>query len=210
MKDNILITGSHGFIGSRIKGGKKLVGDISTYLVVKIQARYVKGIVHLAAKSNNRMCEDNERETVLSNLLGLCNVLEVALAEKIWVLFISTHQVGDSTFYGLSKLMGEELCRLFQKRGLKVSILRLPIVYGENDKQDKIVTKFINQLKQGIEPKIETDNPFYFAYVDDVIKVIEDEVHVLTWGRITGKQYLLTELSDGIKKCLERENNNDR
>jgi nucleoside-diphosphate-sugar epimerase len=81
-----------------------------------------------------------------------------------------------------------------------VKILRLPIVYGEKDRPDKIVTKFINQLKSGIEPKIDTEDKFFFLYVDDAAKLIESEVNVLNGG--SGKKYSLLDLADGIKKCL--------
>lgn len=209
MKDNILITGSHGFIGSHIEGGKKFYGNIGNYYLVKIQTNGMEGIVHLAAKSNNIKCIEDPIETIKSNLLGLANILDIALTNKLWVLFISTYQVEEHTFYGLSKLMGEELCRIYKEKGLKVSILRLPIVYGENDRQYKIVTKFINQLKQGIEPNIDTDKEFYFSYIDDVIKVIENEVNVIRGD--FGEKYSLYDLKDGIKKCLnELEKNNDK
>jgi len=209
MRNNILITGSHGFIASRIEGGKKFHGNINSYYLLRMQAAGTEGIVHLAAKSSNNKCIEDPRKTIESNLLGLSNILEVALINNLWVLFISTYQVSEQTFYGLSKLMGEELCRVYKSKGLKVHILRLPIVYGENDSQDKIVTKFIKQLKQGIEPKIDTDKEFYFNYIDDVIRIIEEEVNVISCRRSTMKKHTLTELTDGIKKCLELERGKD-
>jgi len=200
MTDNVLITGSLGFIGKHIEGGKIFYGDINDYGSLFNQAENTVGIVHLACKSNKRKCEKDIRATLYSNLFGMCNVLDVALARNIWVLFISTYQVKEQTIYGLSKLMGEEICRLYQKKGVKIHIIRFPIVYGKNENSDKLVSKFIAQLKQGIEPKIETDEKFYFLYVTDAIKIIENEVEVLQTG--FGKKYSLIDLSEGIKKCL--------
>lgn len=196
---NVLITGATGFIGSKLKG-KKFDGRLENKDNIFAQSVGVEGIIHLAAKSNKRRCEENLKACIETNLVGLCNVLEVALERNIWVLFISTYQVKDSNLYGLTKLTGEELCRLYQQKGLRVRIIRLPTVYGPGDKPDKIVTKFINVLRLGDNPKIETDKKLYFGYVDDIIKLIENEVKVFKWEK--GKKYSLTDLEDGIRRCL--------
>jgi len=197
----ILITGKHGFIGKRLSMGKKFTGRLENYQAVMKATYKMEGIIHLAAVSNKRLCEANPEKCIHSNLLGVYNVLEVALQRKIWVLFISSFAVREKSFYGLTKLMGEELCRVYQRKGLKVKVLRLPIVYGPGDKSDKVVTKIINELKQGIEPTINTSDDFYFAYVDDVARVIENEVEVLKGG--IGTQCNLHTLTEGIKECLK-------
>jgi nucleoside-diphosphate-sugar epimerase len=107
----------------------------------------------------------------------------------------------------LTKLAGEELCRAYSEKGVRVKILRLPIVYGPGDKQDKVVTKIINELRSGMKPKINTNQKFYFAYVEDVAKIIESEVEVLQ-GKF-GKKYSLHELAAGIKKCLKEKERRD-
>ncbi|MDP8265820.1 MAG: SDR family oxidoreductase [Candidatus Aceula meridiana] len=207
MNKHILVTGSRGFIGRRIEGGKPFKGDVSDYTSLYMQTENVTGIVHLAAKGNEIDCQLYLKKTIEANLLGVLNVLEIALERKLWVLFISTYQIRKETFYGLSKLMGEELCRLYEKKGVNVAILRLPIVYGENDKQYKVVTKFINQLKNGIEPTIMDLNMFQFLYVDDAAKIIEREANVLDCK--FGNMHSLCDLRDGIKKCLQTEGTKD-
>jgi nucleoside-diphosphate-sugar epimerase len=200
MRKNILITGKDGFIGSRVKGGKAFRGRLENYKDVLREAEDVSGIIHLAAKSNARLCEADPIGCFGSNVLGVYNVLMAALEKKIWVLFISSYQVREKNLYGLSKLMGEELCRIFQDKGVRVKILRLPIVYGPGDRTDKVVTKIIGELRRGIQPKISTDKKFYFIYVDDVAKIIENEVDVIE-GKF-GRQFSLHELVDSIRKCL--------
>lgn len=198
MKKDILITGAGGFIGSRIKGTRayKRIGGGSLFR----QTQGISGIVHLAAVSSQQACEDNPEECLKANLLFLIQVLKVALLRKIWVIFISTYQVRTPGLYGLSKLMGEEICRIYQVKGLRVGILRLPIVYGPGDKAHKVVTKFIEAIKAGKTPKIDTRRKFYFAYVDDVVEMIEAEVDVMNCA--FGKKYSLRELVVGIRKCL--------
>ena len=197
-----LVTGYKGFIGKRLSG-KPYIHRLEDYASLFNATEDVTGIIHLASKSNKRSCEADPKECIKSNLLGLCNVLEVALRRKIWVLFISTYQVSEQHLYGLTKLLGEELCRVYQNKGLNVRIARLPIVYGPNDKSDKVVSKFITQLKSGIEPKIDNDKHFNFVYVDDVIKLIEHEVDVL--NNQIGKPYTLLNLVDGIREVLREE-----
>jgi len=201
MKKDILITGAKGFIGKRIKGGKIFTGRLEIFGDLLVATSYTKGIVHLAAQSYNGSCEADILKTVMANIFGVYNVLYAALERKIWVLFISTYQVRRKNIYGLSKLMGEELCRVFQKKGVRVKILRLPIVYGPGDRSDKVVTKIIRELKAGQVPKIDTDEKFHFAYVDDIAKVIEKEVSVMC-GNKYGRFVSLHDLVDGIKKCL--------
>jgi nucleoside-diphosphate-sugar epimerase len=161
-----------------------------------------RGVVHLAARSNRRSCEEDPAECIRINLLSLCYVLEAALRCKAWVIFASTFQVLDEHIYGMSKLIGEELCRLYQAKGLRVKILRFPIVYGPGDRPYKVVTKIISEVESGKLPKIETDKKFHFLYVDDVADLIEAEVDVMNCA--SGKKYSLRELVVGIKDCMQK------
>ncbi len=203
MKNNILITGKKGFIGRNIDGGKEFIGNIANYMDVDKATNDVLGIVHLAAKSSKTKCEENYRECINSNLIGLCNILDIAFKKKLWVLFASTFQVKEPTLYGLTKLLGEELCRLYKKKGLRVSIIRLPIIYGPNDRVNKVVTKIINELKMGKEPVVHNHLEFNFLYVKDAAKRIESEVNVLEGG--FGMEYTIRDLISGIKECLNEE-----
>ena len=201
MKNDILITGANGFIGSRIKGGRKYYGDILSIGDMLNATKGMKGIIHLAARSNKRKCDNDPSACIASNVVGLLNILNVATVKGMWVLFVSTHQVTENHLYGLSKLMGEELCRLFNARGLRVYILRLPIVYGKGESEDKVVSRTIAKMKRGIVPKAESNGMFHFFYVDDVINMIEKEVAFI--GDISKvKKYSFRDLTDGIKEML--------
>ncbi len=199
MNNDILITGSKGFIGNRLKG-KTFEGDIRQINLLLDQVENVNGIVHLAAVSGKKRCSEYPYECITTNVLGTLNILDVALLKKIWVLFISTYQIKEHQLYSLSKLLCEELCKLYKEKGLNVRILRLPIVYGENDKSHKVVTKIINEIKSGIEPIADNDEKFYFMYVDDAVKEIENQVDVIQGGH--EEKYSITDLITGIKKCL--------
>jgi len=201
MTDDVLITGSSGFIGKHIAGGKIFTGRLNDLASVREQSRDVCGIVHLAAKSDKQTCENDPRGCISTNLTGLCNILETALNMKIWVLFISTYQVKEPHLYGLSKLMAEHICLIYKQKGTNVRIVRLPIVYGAGQGKEKIVAKIIEKVKAGQEPVIETDAKFFFIYVKDVVAMIESEVSVLKGeGQVA---YSIRDLVSGIKECLK-------
>lgn len=200
MDKSILITGHRGFIGRRING-RPFEGDICSSKDVRDSIKGIKGIVHLAAVSNSKDCEENPYKCIHSNIFGTYNILNTIKDKKIWLLFISTFRINKPNLYGLTKLIGEELCRLFiNKYRIRIKILRLPMVYGPDDKPYKTVTKIINQLKAGKKVKIDTDEKFDFTYVDDVAKMIQREINVIKLG--TGKKITLTKLEEGIRKCL--------
>jgi nucleoside-diphosphate-sugar epimerase len=130
--------------------------------------------------------------------LGLLNVLELALQNGIWVVFISSFQIRERNLYGLSKLVGEELCRIYKRRGLKVRIVRLPIIFGPNDTP----AKFINKVLRGENPPVKGNRKFHFLYVEDAIKYIEREVNVIDGNDVWGKKITLTKFKDGVNACL--------
>jgi UDP-glucose 4-epimerase len=93
-------------------------------------------------------------------VIGTYNVLaEASLAGVKKVVFTSSREVyGEvkrlpvaatarlepKNAYGTSKLAGEECCRVFSKKGLAVSILRLANVYGPGD-EDRVIPIFVNR-----------------------------------------------------------------
>jgi len=154
----------------------------------------------LAAVSCNKDCEKNPLKCFFSNVLGTLNLLAHIDGKKIWFLYVSTFQVKEPNFYGLTKLMGEELCRLYSDK-IKIKILRLPVVYGENDRAYKLVSRIIDKLKKGEEVIVVSDKKLAFAYVEDVARMIESEVEVIDGGK-AGTKLRITELIEAIKKCL--------
>lgn len=196
-----LVTGWKGFIGRHIVGGKCYKGRIENLLTLYRSAIGCAGILHLAAKSNWRECVEEPRACIETNLIGLINVLETAYHLNKWVIFASTFQYKDDTLYGMSKLMGEELCRIYAKRGVKIKIIRLPVVYGPGDKACKIVSKLIEEIQAGKDPKITVNKKLQFVFVDDMARIIEREVAVMSG--CFGPKVSIRGLAAGIRKCLK-------
>lgn len=201
MSPDILLTGSTGFIGSKIQGARPFVGDYSQFRSLYDQMEGCRGVVHMAAVSNRQECEADPKACFQANLIMLTDILEAALRRRIWFLYISTLYLKDRNLYSLSKLMGEELCNLYRAKGLNVNILRLPVVYGPGDRDFKLVTRAINEYRSGRAPKYRNmKRGLYFAYVDDVARHIENIMNVMSFK--PPKAYTLTDLDEGIKRCL--------
>lgn len=81
--------------------------------------------------------------------------------------------------YGDSKLEAEKICREFMKKGLQISILRLPIVYGPFSRNWTInIANLLINRKLGKFEKL-ADGKCNLLYVDDlfgiIIKILEND-----------------------------------
>jgi len=132
-------------------------------------------------------CEGNPRECLETNVIETFNVLEAAKDAKVKKVIFSSassvygdtlkimnerHPLNARTWYGMSKIMGEELCKIFyQMYGLNYIALRYMNVYGEGQ-NGGIIVNTIKSIRQEIPPKISGDGSqsFDFVHVDDVVK----------------------------------------
>ena len=108
----ILITGSHGFIGSALKqlieeNGIEVVtydikenplDDVRELSALKTKIIGVDGIIHLAAVSRVKLAHENPLECIYTNIGGTINVLEAARSllsedKHPWVIFGSSREV---------------------------------------------------------------------------------------------------------------------
>jgi len=203
----ILITGHNGFIGSH------LVKSLSNYNLIGISEKINKNneitqikknitkltihdipkdifcIIHLAALTDVKFCQDNPKKCYDVNINGTLNILEITKQLGSKLIFVSTSHVygkpkkvpinEDSTthpesIYSGSKLAGEVLCESYSKSfDLDISILRLFSVYGPNAPQHLVTSRIISQLLT--KNNISIGNTFPkrdFVFIDDVIKAI--------------------------------------
>jgi UDP-glucose 4-epimerase len=79
--------------------------------------------------------------------------------------------------YGLSKLMGEEVVKLFSAYGLKQVVLRLFNVYGpgQNAAYAGVIIRFLERVRKGLPPVIYGDGEQTrdFIHVDDVAEAVK-------------------------------------
>jgi UDP-glucose 4-epimerase len=169
----ILVTGSHGFIGTHLckrllKAENCLVGKRNNFDIT--EKRFVDSfptdeidiIVHLAAKTSISAAMNSPYETYFTNILGTLNVLEFARRKNIQkLIYLSTfvygqpkylpidenHPVNPHSSYSKSKLTSEELCRDYSRDfGIDIVTLRPFNVYGPGSKPYTLISSLILQI----------------------------------------------------------------
>ncbi|MBN8547134.1 MAG: SDR family NAD(P)-dependent oxidoreductase [Ignavibacteria bacterium] len=182
---------------SHIPQNLKIVeGDIRDTSIVNEVMAGCDAVIHLAALASVPASFKNPVETYEVNFMGTQNVLEAALQHKVKrVTFASSSAVyGDTEIlpiteknpdnplspYGLSKLLGEKLCRFYNTAfGLPVVIFRFFNVYGPRQnpfsEYSAVIPKFLSIIKDGGTPVIFGDGEQTrdFIYISDLVHAHE-------------------------------------
>lgn len=130
-------------------------------------------VVHLAAQINVDKSNKYPEETIDINIKGTLNVLEKARKYDKKVVFASSseiygtsetdtiseeHPLKPLSPYGVSKLTGDQLCRIFHALyGLDVSVVRNFNTFGPRQASDMygaVISIFANRIIQGMSPVI--------------------------------------------------------
>lgn len=187
----VLVTGAEGMVGRYADFGIRSSRedlDITDEAKVSSFIKKMKpsAILHLAALTDMRYCEEHPEEAQFVNADSTGVLAQTATAVNARFVYLSTNAVfdgakttpydeDDSPFpvneYGRSKLAGEEYVKQYGSEWL---IVRTSLIFGGGKAADKrFVGKVINQLK---EPEIRAiadclDTPTYAK--DLVQKIIE-------------------------------------
>ena len=170
----------------------ELGGDIRHTDLLAAALRGADCVVHLAALWLLH-CEDYPRSAFEVNIRGTFNVLEACVAANVKRLVYSSsasvygdavdvpmseeHPFNNRTFYGATKVAGEQMCRAFHARyGLDYVALRYMNVYGP--RQDargaytSVIMKVLEAIDSGARPVIHGDGSqsYDFVYVEDVAR----------------------------------------
>jgi UDP-glucose 4-epimerase len=163
----------------------ELGGDIAHSDLLNKAMQGMDGVFHLAALWLLH-CHDFPRSAFEVNIRGTFNVLEACVANKVKRLVYSSsasvygnavaipmteeHPFNNRTFYGATKIAGEQMCRAFCERyGLNYVGLRYMNVYGP--RQDyrgayiAVIMKILDRLEQGLPPVIYGDGSQLFDFV---------------------------------------------
>jgi UDP-glucuronate decarboxylase len=227
LKDKtVLITGGAGFIGSwlaealmALEAKVTVLDNLSTGSLKNIEHlmdlsnfKFLKGdisnfkfeeeydfLVHAASLPAPDMYVKKPVETMLSNSLGLLNVLEASRKHNSIVLYMSTSEVygnaeaiptpesywgrvnpvGIRSCYDESKRFGEALCMAYLKQyGVNIRIARLFNTYGPrldpNASYARVISKFIIQAlnNQSITVHGDGKQTRSFLYISDAINAL--------------------------------------
>lgn len=240
-----LITGSSGFLGStlinefaldlgNIIACSRSVQQLPTHLAKNyavdicsadfvdiVQENSPTAIVHTAARSIVRDCEQNPAQAFMSNVQGTVNVLEAARKTglDIPVIVLETdkvygqqppeniptteeHPLLGFSPYEYSKVLTANVCDFYRNYyGMKIFSLRPANIYGYWDtNKSRIIPNTFTKLIRGQSPVIFSDSKDQlreYVYVNDVCEIIVKMIN----GEITPRAY---NISSGIVKSPEQ------
>lgn len=174
-------------------------------------------VIHLAALHFIPFCNQNPVRTVETNIIGTRHLLETCkIVKPDTFIFTSSgaiYGISDSKLseedltkptdiYGISKLIGEDMCRLFYlETGIRTIISRVFNVYGPGETNPHVIPEIIKQIKEGnfelelgnIEPKRDFIN--VKDVVDAYLALLTDfrgNFGIFNLG--TGKEYSIREI----------------
>jgi len=239
-KKQILLTGSMGFIGLHFL--KKLT---SQYYVIGINnildkktdnyhpikknitkltlndiPNNLHSIIHLAAITDTKYCEQHPQKCFDTNVCGTQNLLEIARKRDVKFVYVSTsHVYGKPTklpikendpkqpisIYGSSKLAGEINCMGYaHSYGMDLSIARLFSVYGPQSPLHLVTSRIMSQLKANYVSLGNLKSERDFIFIDDVISALQIILRKTSgyneYNVGNGKSYSIQKICEIIKK----------
>jgi UDP-glucuronate 4-epimerase len=148
-------------------------------------------VFHFAAQAGVRFSMNSPEKYIDSNILGFFNLLNsLKKFKKTKIFYSSSSSVyGDSkvypvnessklnpkNFYGLSKMMNEEIASMFVKNfNMKLAGLRFFTVFGEWGRPDMLLIKFFNYADKKKTFLVNNSGNHYrdFTYIKDVNKIL--------------------------------------
>lgn len=148
----------------------------------KIEALSPDLVVHPAALTNVDYCEDHKEEAYKINAQGTLNMVKACEKIDSKLIYVSTDFVFDGTegsyketdktnpisYYGLSKLKGEEFV---QESDIKSAIVRVSVLYGWHENFNYVMW-VIDELKKGNNINIVTDEYNSPTYAENAAEAI--------------------------------------
>lgn len=186
-------------------------------------------VFHLAALTRPQVSMLRPEDTTNVNVIGTLKVIRNCVKNKVKrLVFVSSSSLyGDQEVfpesenavpnpmspYGLSKLMGEQYCKLYEKLdGLKANYIRPFNVYGTRQSTEggygAAVPKFIEALGQDKAGEITGDGEQRrdFTYIDDVVDLMisasQSDVYGEAFNAGAGHNYSINELYATISKIM--------
>lgn len=197
----IIVTGTTGFLGSRIAKALReeghviysLTRDIADITDYKAVRKFVKGVmpdlvIHAAAMADIKACEDNKELAEKVNIIGTGCIASACADFCAKMLYISSDQVYDyyksnvlkesiepspTNHYGYTKLAGEIKT---QSLVPKSYIFRITWQYSgieEGFKTMGLPDIIKNSIEKGTPISIGKDSRRYITYVYDTIEAIK-------------------------------------
>lgn len=167
-------------------------GDITDSRLADVAIRNSDVVIHLAATLGVVNTEKNPIKTLDTNIFGTKNILEACKNNHVKKIIFSsssevygeplripireTDKVIPITNYGISKLAAEEYVKAYSKTfGFRYTILRLFNVYGEEQRNQWVISEFVNQAIRNQDITIHGTGSQIraFCHIADVVRGFE-------------------------------------
>lgn len=180
-------------------------------------------VIHLAQSLNYKSFPEFSHEIFLLNTIATHNLMEYARHAKVkHFIYASTGSVyeGDysktaestlltpQSFYPSTKFASEILLNSY-KQFFDVCILRLFFLYGEFQREDRLIPRIAENIKNNIPIKIYGENGLSFTptYSGDVAKILLKAIHENWKGYLniaTSEVVTIREIANKIAKLFEK------
>lgn len=159
--------------------------------------------VHLAAVLGVQRTDNNRLETLYINIQGTLNVIEACVKEgvKKFVFSSSSEVYGDQdtlpltennplnpkSVYAVSKITGEQYLQAYSDMyGIQYNIVRFFNVYGEYQREEFVLPRFVQRVVNNEAPIIYGDGEQVrsFCYVEDAARGLVDALLTETNGEV--------------------------
>lgn len=229
----ILVTGSSGFIGSRLvkrTGISDVITDSdgSVHIDLTDRGQVLKlgsadTVVHLGGKTPQK--DTQWGEYFENNITGTLNILEYCMEKSVKkLIYVSSyvygrpercpidesHPVNPHNAYTESKYIGERLCRFYSDRSdLSVTVLRPFNIFGQSMREGFLISNLVNAVKAGNEVTITNkDSKRDFLYVDDfvdlILKVKEYDSKFEIFNVGSGESHSFVEIAEKIESMATK------
>ena len=164
---------------------------------IRLETAHIDYVIHLASTTHPRAYSTKPIETIMTNLIGTQNMLDIACSHSAHrFLFASSNEIygenrGDTELfdedylgyidcntlragYGESKRCGEALCQAYIKeKGMDVVIARFTRSYGPTilDSDTKAISQFIKNAVRGEDIVLKSKGLqlYSYTYVSDAV-----------------------------------------
>ena len=185
-----------GLIHNRINPSLHLLLDCKNFNIIRGDIRRRKTFANIFSKYDietvfhtaAQLPYTANKDLFGVNIKGTINALDFAYENKVEEFIYASsmgvysdppsylpvdenHHIIPSTEYGVTKLTGELLCRIYSE-SIKMTILRYAGIYGSSSEKNRAVNNFIRCALENKPLEIDGDGlqSSDFVYVDDIIQ----------------------------------------
>jgi len=149
-------------------------------------------ILHLAAITGIKKCEEYRKKSFLVNVYGTLNILESCKKINAKIIFASSREVYGETIekntkedaekipnniYGITKKLAEELILDYNRKfNIPYTIFRITNVYGPRGDQYGAQVIIKNALDKQVIDILGGEQIINYIYIDDVIEILEKAI----------------------------------